>query len=165
METVTGKSGNTSGGTFTDPHNHYTYTGQEWDDHLNMYEFYARAYDPYTGVWMRQDNYRGEIRNPMSLHRYMYVKNSPVNYIDMYGYTSGYYIGWDDYKEDWHEFLDDVENQNPQSYREYHDLISSNGGQYKEFSKVNPCAGKTLFDVYSDVSKEYSFKSGKFLSH
>ncbi|MBD3362702.1 hypothetical protein GF362_03215 [Candidatus Dojkabacteria bacterium] len=88
IETITGKSGNTSGGTFTDPHNHYTYTGQEWDDHMNVYEFYSRTYDPYTGSWMRQDDYRGDISDPMSLHRYMYVNQNPINWWDLYGYKT-----------------------------------------------------------------------------
>ncbi|MFN3763062.1 MAG: hypothetical protein ACK4WK_07675, partial [Anaerolineae bacterium] len=26
-------------GSFTDPHNHYTFIGKEWDEHLGLYEF------------------------------------------------------------------------------------------------------------------------------
>ena len=47
-------------GNFTDPHNHYTFTGQEWDENMGLYEFYARDYDPVNGVWLTQDSYRGE---------------------------------------------------------------------------------------------------------
>ncbi|WP_298814483.1 RHS repeat-associated core domain-containing protein, partial [uncultured Chloroflexus sp.] len=64
-------------GNFTDPHNHYTFTGQEWNEHTGLYEFYARHYDPDTGTWLTQDPYRGQIRDPRSLHRYQYVYNSP----------------------------------------------------------------------------------------
>lgn len=72
-------------GNFTDPHNHYTFTGQEWDENLGMYEFFAREYDPITGVWLTQDTYRGEIINPMSIHRMQYVWANPINHIDAYG--------------------------------------------------------------------------------
>jgi RHS repeat-associated protein len=75
-----------TGGTNTDPHGHYAYTGQEWDEHTEVYEFYSRAYDPEFGVWLRQDDYRGMPRDPQSLHRYMYVYNSPVNHTDKHGY-------------------------------------------------------------------------------
>ncbi|PDV97794.1 RHS repeat-associated core domain-containing protein [Candidatus Chloroploca asiatica] len=73
-------------GNFSDPHNHYTFTGQEWNEHTGLYEFYARHYDPDTGTWMSQDPYRGQFSEPRSLHRYQYVYNSPVNLVDPYGY-------------------------------------------------------------------------------
>jgi len=31
-------------GNFTDPHNHYTFSGKEWDAHLDSYEFGYRQY-------------------------------------------------------------------------------------------------------------------------
>jgi RHS repeat-associated protein len=64
----------------------FSYTGQMQNTHSGLYEFYARTYDPATGTWLQQDVYRGEIMDPMSLHRYMYVGNSPVNFRDWYGY-------------------------------------------------------------------------------
>ncbi|KKQ34728.1 MAG: hypothetical protein US52_C0049G0006, partial [candidate division WS6 bacterium GW2011_GWA2_37_6] len=74
-------------GNFTEPHNQYTYTGQLWDSNTDLYEFYARAYDPTYGVWLQQDIYRGQTEEPMSLHRYMYVNQSPITYKDLYGYN------------------------------------------------------------------------------
>ena len=74
---------------FTSPHNSFTYTGQEYDGANNLYEFYSRAYDPEHGVWLQQDRYRGNLMEPMSLMRYMYVYNSPINYSDNYGYDVG----------------------------------------------------------------------------
>ncbi len=75
-----------SSGNFTDPHNHYTFTGQEWDEHLGLYEFFARKYDPTRGVWISPDLYRGQTLKPSSLHRTNYVANNPVNSVDAYGY-------------------------------------------------------------------------------
>jgi YD repeat-containing protein len=36
-------------GNWTDPHNHYTFLGKEWDEHLGLYEFGVRLYDPWGG--------------------------------------------------------------------------------------------------------------------
>ena len=44
-------------------------------------------------MWLQQDSYRGELSDPMSLHRYMYVNQNPINNYDLYGFssTSPYY--------------------------------------------------------------------------
>ena len=76
-----------SSSNFLDPHNHYTYTGQEFDENLEMYEFYSRSYDPVNATWNRQDEYRGRLNDPQSVLRYLYVNQSPVNFIDFYGFT------------------------------------------------------------------------------
>ncbi|MCI5180713.1 MAG: RHS repeat-associated core domain-containing protein, partial [Candidatus Electrothrix sp. AW3_4] len=73
-------------GNFTDPHNHYTLTGKEFDENTGLVWFGARHYEPETGVWMGQDSYRGIISDPMSLHRYGFVGNNPVSYWDWYGF-------------------------------------------------------------------------------
>ena len=71
---------------FTDPHNHYAYTGQEWDEYTELFHFYAREYDPKTGVWLQQDPFRGRLGAPQSIHRYQLVGNTPINYVDLYGF-------------------------------------------------------------------------------
>lgn len=73
---------------FTDPHNHYSYTGQEWDEHIDLYHFYARDYEPATGVWLQRDPYRGRLAEPKTLHRYGYVGQGPVTYRDWWGYLA-----------------------------------------------------------------------------
>ncbi len=75
-------------GNFTDPHNHYTLTGKEFDENTGLVWFGARHYEPETGVWMGQDVYRGRLEEPMSLHRFGYVNDNPVNYLDWYGFWS-----------------------------------------------------------------------------
>lgn len=74
---------------FTDPHNHYTYTGQEWDEYTELFHFYAREYDPQTGTWLQQDPYHGDLNRPKTLHRYGYVQNQPTQLTDEYGYCFG----------------------------------------------------------------------------
>lgn len=71
---------------FTDPHSHYTYTGQEWDEQTGLLHFYARDYDPAAGVWLQQDPYRGDLNQPTTLHRYGYVGGNPTTYVDFLGY-------------------------------------------------------------------------------
>lgn len=78
-------------GNWTEPHNSYTYTGQEWVESLNLLHFYARDYDPVAGVWMQQDVYRGRLMEPVTLHRYGYVGGNPVNRFDLYGYSYNQY--------------------------------------------------------------------------
>lgn len=75
-------------GNFTDPHNHYTFTGQELDENMGLYEFYARAYDYDTGTWVQPDAYRGDVNEPATLHRYGYVLNNPVNLVDPLGFSA-----------------------------------------------------------------------------
>jgi RHS repeat-associated protein len=73
-------------GNFTDPHNHYTLTGKEFDENTGLIWFGSRFYEPESGVWVNQDVYRGRLREPGSLHRYGYVGNNPVSYWDWYGF-------------------------------------------------------------------------------
>ncbi|WP_420208152.1 RHS repeat domain-containing protein [Candidatus Electronema sp. JC] len=75
-------------GNFTDPHNHYTLTGKEFDENTGLVWFGARHYEPETGVWMGQDVYRGRLSEPGSLHRFGYVYNNPVNYYDFLGFDA-----------------------------------------------------------------------------
>jgi RHS repeat-associated protein len=84
-------------GNFTDPHNHYTLTGKELDENTGLVWFGSRHYEPETGVWMGQDVYRGRLSDPGSLHRYGYVKDNPLNFIDIFGfktYLVVYGNGW-----------------------------------------------------------------------
>jgi RHS repeat-associated protein len=87
------------------PFPNFTYTGQEYDSAFNLYEFYSRSYDPSTGSWLQQDKYRGEPVNPLSLHRYQYVTNSPINNRDYYGYWLNNVTDWvNDRVEDTKDF-------------------------------------------------------------
>ena len=73
-------------GNFTDPHNHYTVTGKEYDENMGLVYFGARHYDPEIGMWGTQDVYRGDPRRPSSLYRYLYVEDDPISLSDYYGW-------------------------------------------------------------------------------
>jgi RHS repeat-associated protein len=67
--------------------NHYTYTGQEWDIETNFYHYYARSYSPIDGAWITADPFRGQIQNPLSQNRYLYVEDNPIVHSDLFGYA------------------------------------------------------------------------------
>lgn len=79
-------------GNFTDPHNHYTLTGKEFDENTGLVWFGARHYEPETGLWMSLDYNRGMLLNPISQHRYLYVNASPVNFLDPSGFGDGHHF-------------------------------------------------------------------------
>jgi len=39
-------------------------------------------------VWLTQDPYRGRLNEPMTLHRYGYVGDNPISFIDPYGFAA-----------------------------------------------------------------------------
>ncbi|MGC9084268.1 MAG: RHS repeat domain-containing protein [Anaerolineae bacterium] len=80
-------------GNWTDPHNHYTFLGKEWDEHLGLYAFGVRLYDPWAGVWLTREPLAGNLREPRTWHRYAYAFASPISYDDPYGLqTCGFNI-------------------------------------------------------------------------
>lgn len=85
---------------WTDPHNHYLLTGKEWDEESRVYYSGARFYDAAAGVWLTQDPYRGELSNPITLHRFLYVHNNPVNLVDPLGF-----FAWDTGHVEWGDTL------------------------------------------------------------
>jgi RHS repeat-associated protein len=72
----------------TDPHNSLTFSGKLWDNETETYYFGARDYDPASGTWLTQDPYRGRIVEPMTLHRYGYVGDNPINATDFWGFST-----------------------------------------------------------------------------
>ncbi len=76
----------TDSSNFTNPHNSFTFTGHEWVEELGQYDTFSRNYDPFTGTWLSVDQYRGRNEEPFTLHRYQYVGNNPVNFVDLYGF-------------------------------------------------------------------------------
>jgi len=81
-----GSQNNSGNSGWGEGHNNYTLTQKYFDPNSSLVYFGSRHYDPEMGVWLTQDNYRGEAQTPTSLHRYLYNYVSPVNYQDLYGY-------------------------------------------------------------------------------
>jgi hypothetical protein len=52
---------------------------------LGDYYLRARYYDTEIGRFIRRDDYEGGIQNPLTLHKYVYTHNNPVNATDPTG--------------------------------------------------------------------------------
>jgi RHS repeat-associated protein len=77
-----GKLLNSTGGI----ENKYLFAGEQFDEALGDYYNRARYYDVETGRFTRRDDYAGSISEPLTLHKYVYTNNNPVNGIDPSGF-------------------------------------------------------------------------------
>ncbi|NJL63047.1 MAG: hypothetical protein HC903_15945, partial [Methylacidiphilales bacterium] len=68
--------------------NKYLFVGEQFDEALGDYYNRARYYDADTGRFTRKDDYEGRIGKPITLHKYVYTHDNPVNYIDPSGKTT-----------------------------------------------------------------------------
>jgi RHS repeat-associated protein len=68
--------------------NRYTYNAEDYDYNTGLQYLRARYYQPQNGNFITQDTYLGRIIEPISMNRYTYVNNNPVNYIDPSGHTA-----------------------------------------------------------------------------
>ncbi len=65
--------------------NPYLYSGERFDSALNLYHLRARYYNMLTGRFETMDPYAGNIFDPKTLHKYVFVGNNPVYWIDPRG--------------------------------------------------------------------------------
>ncbi|WP_186804725.1 RHS repeat-associated core domain-containing protein [Limihaloglobus sulfuriphilus] len=70
-------------------HNPFKYTGQWYDDEIDQYYLRARMYDPQMMRFTGRDPVRGKYGEPLTLHRYLYTANEPINRIDPNGKIFG----------------------------------------------------------------------------
>jgi len=63
----------------------YTFTGQEDDDDLGLYNYGARLYDPVLGRFISPDGIVQAPDDPQTLNRYSYARNNPLIYTDPSG--------------------------------------------------------------------------------
>jgi RHS repeat-associated protein len=65
--------------------NRFMYVGEQWDVNAGFYYNRARWMDPSTGRFVSVDPYKGKVGIPISLHSYLYSKQSSLNYSDPSG--------------------------------------------------------------------------------
>jgi RHS repeat-associated protein len=65
--------------------NDYLYAGERLDSDLGFYYLRARFLNTVTGRFLTQDTFEGTNNDPLSLHKYTYTKNNPINNIDPSG--------------------------------------------------------------------------------
>ena len=68
--------------TITNP---FKFTGQYYDFETGEYCFRARQYNPHIYRFTTTDPVSGQFDNPLSLHKYLYCQNEPINRIDPMG--------------------------------------------------------------------------------
>jgi RHS repeat-associated protein len=66
--------------------NKYGFAGEQFDSNLDSYYLRDRFYDSQSGRFLRQDIYQGRQSKPLTLHKYSYTHNNPVNGTDPTGF-------------------------------------------------------------------------------
>jgi RHS repeat-associated protein len=64
---------------------YYRYSGEQYDPNLGFIYLRARYMNPNSGRFLSRDSYAGNVFDPPSLHRYLYVANNPINKVDPSG--------------------------------------------------------------------------------
>ncbi|GGA59604.1 hypothetical protein GCM10007416_35760 [Kroppenstedtia guangzhouensis] len=62
--------------------NPYRYAGYRYDEVTGLYYLQSRYYSPETGRFLTRDSFEGFEDEQLSLNRYTYVENNPVNFTD-----------------------------------------------------------------------------------
>ena len=79
--TAFGRSRDAATGLVTDRR----YTGQRFDEAVDLYDYMAREYDQTIGRFTQPDPAGPDITTPQSLNRYGYALNNPLKYVDPTG--------------------------------------------------------------------------------
>jgi RHS repeat-associated protein len=69
--------------------NNYLYTGEQYDPNLGFYYLRSRYLNPNTGRFWTRDSFEGNNQDPLSLHKYLYGWDNPVNNVDPSGHDIG----------------------------------------------------------------------------
>ena len=96
----------------------YGFTGEQWDDEVELVYLRARYMQPSTGRFITQDPWPGDRRRPLTMNTYLYVAANPVNIVD----PSGRQLDEEDYEDAW-QIYDLLLN-------EYGVLLSGVGGYW-----------------------------------
>lgn len=65
--------------------NSYRFSGEQYDAELGDYYLRDRYYDQESGRFTRRDTYEGRQGEPLTLHKYGYTHNNPINGVDPSG--------------------------------------------------------------------------------
>jgi RHS repeat-associated protein len=65
--------------------NSFMFAGQLYDSEIGQYYMRARQYDPYLCRFTSRDPVLGTFKHPLTLHKYLYCLNDPINNTDPSG--------------------------------------------------------------------------------
>jgi RHS repeat-associated protein len=71
--------------------NNYLFAGEQWDPDLGFYYSRARFLNVQTSRFATMDLFEGNYKNPLSLNKYVYTNDNPVNYSDPTGLFTEFY--------------------------------------------------------------------------
>ena len=71
--------------------NDFLFTGQYFDFEIEEYYLRARQYNPQIARFTSRDPVLGEFEQPLTLHKYLYCYNEPIDYVDLTG-ARAYYV-------------------------------------------------------------------------
>ncbi len=74
-----------TGNTTETVYNPFQFTGQWLDVEIDQYYLRARMYDPTMMRFTTRDPVFGKLKDPLTLHKYLYCVNEPINRIDPTG--------------------------------------------------------------------------------
>mgnify|MGYP004639119195 CR=1 FL=1 len=66
----------------------YTYNGEDYNRETGLQYLRARWYDTNRAVFISEDSYLGDLLQPLTRNRYLYVCNNPLNFIDPTGHIN-----------------------------------------------------------------------------
>jgi RHS repeat-associated protein len=75
------------------PSGSFGYAREQYDAASGLTFLRARYYDPTLGRFLNRDTYPAYAPVPQTLHRYVYVKNNPINHTDPAGLCPWYDLG------------------------------------------------------------------------
>ena len=65
----------------------FAFTGEWWEDEVDLLYLRARWYLPETGTFLSKDKWEGTSIQSMSMNGWSYVQGNPIIYVDPSGYT------------------------------------------------------------------------------
>jgi RHS repeat-associated protein len=92
-----------SGGSLT---NYFMFTGQYYDSQIDWYYLRERMYDPVLMRLTGRDSFSGDFTEPLTLHKYLYCGNEPINSIDPTGLWQSGRRNYHEGDNDWYGHSD-----------------------------------------------------------
>jgi RHS repeat-associated protein len=131
------------------PSDDFMFTRQFYDSETGQYYLRARMYDPPLMRFISRDPVDGKFEEPLTLHKYLYCGNDPINRIDPWGLWNYSYNTWETLR-----IIKDCTN-----------LVGTNPitGPFKAFGK----GGKYIFKGENDTMDLFNlrFKDSEFSNY